>query len=135
MFQERMDHILERCPGTMGIADDVAMFGKDEKEHDANLHNLTKIAQQEGLVFNPDKCDIKKQKMRFFGLQYNSQSRSTLTLSCHRTAEYKRVPRRRLHVAILALIGMNEDVIDNNLYYNSSVLCFSVPALRQSGRR
>ena len=45
MFQERMDHILERCPGTMGIADDVAVFGKDEKEHDANLHNLMDIAQ------------------------------------------------------------------------------------------
>ena len=27
-----------------------------------------KIAQQECLVFNYDKCDIKKQKMRFFGL-------------------------------------------------------------------
>ena len=73
VFQERMDHILERCPGTMGIADDVAVFGKDEKEHDANLHNLMKIAQQEGLVFNPDKCDIKKQKMRFFGLEFSSQ--------------------------------------------------------------
>ena len=73
MFKERMDHILERCPGTMGIADDVAVFGKDEKEHDAKLHNLMKIAQQEGLVFNPDKCDIKKQKMRFFGLEFNCQ--------------------------------------------------------------
>ena len=62
VFQERIDHILERCPGTMGIADDVAVFGKDEKEHDANLHNLMKIAQQEHLVFNPDKCDVKKQK-------------------------------------------------------------------------
>ena len=58
--------------GTMGIADDVAVFGKDEKEHDANLHNLMKIAQQEGLVFNPDKCDTKKQKMRSFGLEFSS---------------------------------------------------------------
>ena len=73
VFQERMDHILERCPGTMGIADDVGVFRKDEKEHDANLHNLMKIAQQEGLVFNPDKCDIKKQKMRFFGLEFSCQ--------------------------------------------------------------
>ena len=32
-----------------------------------------KIAQQEGLVFNPDKCDTKKQKMRFFGLEFSSQ--------------------------------------------------------------
>ena len=50
MFQERIDHSLERCPGTMGIADDVAVFGKYEKEHDANLHNLMKIAQKEGLT-------------------------------------------------------------------------------------
>ena len=73
VFQERMDHILERCPGTMGIADYVAVFGKDEKEHDANLHNIMNIAQQEGLVFNLDKYDIKKQKMRFFGLEFSSQ--------------------------------------------------------------
>ena len=26
-------------------------------------------------------------------------------------------------------------IIDTNLYYNSSVLCFSVPALRRSGRK
>ena len=29
VFQERVDHILEHCPGTMGIADDVAVFEKD----------------------------------------------------------------------------------------------------------
>ena len=73
VLQERMDHIMERCPGTMGIADDVAVFGKDEKEHGATLHNLMKIAQQEGLVFNPDMCDIKKQKMCFLGLEFSSQ--------------------------------------------------------------
>ena len=73
MFKERMDHILELCPGTMGIADDVAGSGIDEKEHDVNLHNLMKIAQQEILVFNPDKCGIKKQKMPFFRLEFSSQ--------------------------------------------------------------
>ena len=57
----------------MGIAGDVAVSGKDEEEYDANLHNLTKIAQQEYLVFNYDKCDIKKQKMRLFGLESCSQ--------------------------------------------------------------
>ena len=57
----------------MGIADDVAVFGKDDKEHDANLHNLMKVAQKEGLVVNPEKCDIKKQKIRFFGLEFSCQ--------------------------------------------------------------
>ena len=72
---EWIDHIpiLERCPGTMGIADDVAVFGKDENERDSNLHNFVKIAQHESLVFNPDKCDNKRQTMRFFGLEFSSQ--------------------------------------------------------------
>ena len=52
----------------MGIADDVAVSGKDEEEYYANLHNLMKIAQQECIV-NYDKCDTKKQKMRFFDLK------------------------------------------------------------------
>ena len=43
IFQEKMDQILEQCPGTMSIADDV-VFGKDESEHDNNLHNLMEVA-------------------------------------------------------------------------------------------
>ena len=40
LFQQRMDKIRERCPGTIGIADDVAIFGQTKEEHDKNLHNL-----------------------------------------------------------------------------------------------
>ena len=53
VFQERMDNILEHCTmSTMSIADDVGVFGKDEAEYDANLHNLMKTARRHGLVFN-----------------------------------------------------------------------------------
>ena len=40
VFQLKMDMIIENCPGTLGIADDIAVFGKNEEEHDANLHHL-----------------------------------------------------------------------------------------------
>ena len=40
VFQERMDCIIEKWPGTIGIADDVGVFGRTEAEHDKNLHNL-----------------------------------------------------------------------------------------------
>ena len=62
VFQERMDCILEKCPGTISIADDVGVFGKTEAEHDKHLHNLMIVALQHGLVFNIDKCDIKQAK-------------------------------------------------------------------------
>ena len=72
MFQERMDCILEKCPGTISIADDVSVFGKTEAEHDKHLHNLMRVALQHGLVFNIDKCDIKQANMKFFGLEFSA---------------------------------------------------------------
>ena len=67
-----MDQILEHCEGTIGIADDVAVFGKNEADHDENLHNLMITARQHGLVFNAEKCNIKQQRMQFFGLIFDS---------------------------------------------------------------
>ena len=72
VFQERMDCILEKCPGTISIADDVGVFGKTEAEHDKHLHNLMRVALQHGLVFNIDKCDIKQANMKFFGLEFSA---------------------------------------------------------------
>ena len=44
VIKQKMDQILVQCPETVGIADDdVAVFGKDEADHDANLHNLMKV--------------------------------------------------------------------------------------------
>jgi hypothetical protein len=66
-----MDCILEKCPGTISIADNVGVFGKTEAEHDKHLHNVMRVALQYGLVFNIDKCDIKQSNMKFFGLEFN----------------------------------------------------------------
>ena len=73
IFQERMDLILERCQGATGIADDVAVYGKDDSDHDANLHNLMQVAREYGLVFNPEKCDIKVSRIFFFGCYYDAE--------------------------------------------------------------
>ena len=45
IFQQKMDCILEKCPGTVGIADDIAVHGTTEEEHDFNLHNLMLVAR------------------------------------------------------------------------------------------
>ena len=57
VFQERMDNILEHCPGTISIADDIGVFGSSEGDHDENLHNLMRVAQAHGLIFNAGKCE------------------------------------------------------------------------------
>ena len=66
VFQQRMDIILEQCPGTIGIADDVVVYGQNESEHDANLHCLMQVAVKEGLVFNSKKCEIRSEKNQVF---------------------------------------------------------------------
>ena len=68
-----MDFILEKCPGTVGIADDIAVHGPTEEEHDANLHNLMLVAREHGLVFNLDKCIIKEELITFFGMLFDTE--------------------------------------------------------------
>ena len=41
-----MDEILEKCPATIGIADDVTVFERTEEEHDRNLHKLMELAAE-----------------------------------------------------------------------------------------
>ena len=72
VFQQKMDQILEQCPGTIGIADDEAVFGRTKEEHDQNLHNLMQVAAKSGLVFNSKKCIIKAPRIHFFGMVYDA---------------------------------------------------------------
>ena len=68
-----MDHILENCPGAISIADDIGVFGSSEREHDQNIHNLMRVAQTHGLIFNPGKCEINRTNMKLFGLVFDTE--------------------------------------------------------------
>ena len=67
-----MDQILEQCKGVIGIADDVVIYGDDDGDHDRNLHNFMRRAQEHGLVFNGEKCEVKKDSVTFFGMVYDA---------------------------------------------------------------
>ncbi|GFN78568.1 hypothetical protein PoB_000507400 [Plakobranchus ocellatus] len=68
IFQFKMDQILEKGEGTLGISDDVCVYGETEEEHDRNLLHLLKVCKEKGLVFNSDKCYIKQPQISFYGL-------------------------------------------------------------------
>ena len=72
IFQEKIDQILEECPGTIGIADDISIFGKTEEEHDRNLITLMNEAKKNGLVFNSEKCMIKQTEIEYFGMVFST---------------------------------------------------------------
>ena len=67
-----MDQILECCEGVIGIADDVIIHGTDDEDHDRNLHNFMHTACEHGLVFNGEKCEVKKDSVTFFGTVYDA---------------------------------------------------------------
>ena len=67
VFMQRMDMMLDKCPGTIGLIDD----GKTKEEQDSNLHNLMRIAQTEGLCFNSEKCVIDQKQIHFFCAIYD----------------------------------------------------------------
>ena len=71
IFQWMIDQILECCEGAMGISDDVIIPGKGDEEHDWNLHRFMCVACEHGLVFNGDKCEVKKDSVTFFSTVYN----------------------------------------------------------------
>ena len=52
VFQMQMYQITDRLPGIIAIHEDTCVYGKDIVQHDHNLLQLMKTAQDQGLVFN-----------------------------------------------------------------------------------
>ena len=67
----KMDQILEQVDGAIGIADDVVVYAKSEKEHDKILHRLMQVTTENGLVFNSTECKIKSKSTSFFGMIFS----------------------------------------------------------------
>ena len=76
IFQMRMDDIVAQCPGVLAIHNDIFIYGKDDRDHDANIINLFNVAQKEGLVFNSTKCSIKQDSVTFFGGVFSAKGYS-----------------------------------------------------------
>ena len=47
VFQRKLDAIFLNVPGVTGIADDMIVYRKTEKEHDGNLLNFLEVCQEE----------------------------------------------------------------------------------------
>ncbi len=71
IFQIKMDQILESCPGTISIADDITVFGKGDEDHDKNMVNLMEQAKKHGLIFNPAKLRVKQKRIKFYGVVFD----------------------------------------------------------------
>ena len=68
IFQTCIDQTFEGCHGVIGIADDIVVYGDSEASHDANMHSMISQCKETGLKLNPDKCFIKQDQIKFYGI-------------------------------------------------------------------
>ena len=66
-FERKVDETLGDLPSVTGIANDIVVYGYDDRDHDNNLRAVLQRARETGLLFNLDKCKFKCARIPFFG--------------------------------------------------------------------
>jgi len=64
LFQRRMSSVLSGLLGVVCLMDDVLVFGKNQIEHDENLHTVLKRLSSAGVTY---KCEFSKPELKFLG--------------------------------------------------------------------
>ena len=68
VLQSKIDQLMEGCPGTTGIADDMVVYAETEEEHDRNLHLLMQRCSEKGPKLNLEKIRLKEPSIKFYGV-------------------------------------------------------------------
>ena len=68
VFQSKIDQLMEVGVGTTAIADDLIVYAETEEEQDQRLHGLMRRCAEKRLNLNPEKCNIKQQEIKFYGV-------------------------------------------------------------------
>ena len=70
IFQFKIDKTYRDCQEAIGIADDVTVYGKNDKEHNLHLHKTMEHTRRAGIKLNDEKCVIKTEECNLFGMLY-----------------------------------------------------------------
>ena len=73
VFQEAIHNALQGISGSINISDDIFGFGKNQREHDANLRNTLKRLSEKGLTLNRTKCELNVESVKHFGHIFSSK--------------------------------------------------------------
>ena len=70
VFQKKIDLTYEGLPGVDTIVDDILVYSKDRKDHDAKLDAVLCRTQEQEIRLNPDKCVFQPIKSPTFDTSY-----------------------------------------------------------------
>ena len=58
-FQRMMAEVIEGLEGVVCHIDDLLVWGRDQKEHDARLHGVLQRLEEAGITLYVDKCEMR----------------------------------------------------------------------------
>ena len=67
VFQRRLLQALKGLPGVVCVADDIIIHGKDNTEHDSNLHAFLTRCRNVGIKLNKEKLELRQDSVTFLG--------------------------------------------------------------------
>ena len=75
VMQKKMEQAYEGLDGVHVLVDDILITGKSEAEHDERLRAMLKRTEQKGIKLNPEKLQLKKSAVTFFGERITNTGR------------------------------------------------------------
>ena len=73
IFHFKIDETYLDCQGAIGIADDVTVYGKNDKEHYLHLNETIERTRKAGIKLNDEKWVIKTKECNFLVCLYNGR--------------------------------------------------------------
>ena len=73
IFQNAIRETLDGIPGAINLSDDILVYGKTVKDHDANLRKTFQRLREKGLTLHRGKCVYSKDRLEFFGYIFSKE--------------------------------------------------------------
>ena len=71
LFSEIIRRLLEDCEGQLNMTDDILVFGRTREEVAERLYKVCRTLEQAGVTLNLSKCQLFKEELTFFGLNFS----------------------------------------------------------------
>ena len=103
IFQKRLNQELLGLEGVKCIADDILIFGANEKDHDQNFERLLERCKEKGIKLTKDKLEFKCKEVSFHGHLLTNEG---LKVDPGKVKAIMEMPRPTTPEEILRLNGM-----------------------------
>ena len=88
-IQKRIRETIKNCPNAVHIKDDIVVHGTRDNHDNFLRQTLTKL-QRKGITLRPDKCNLRKKEVKWFGFIFSKAGMSSDPMKCSIIKEWPR---------------------------------------------